>query len=300
MSYPDGGIGFRNPVVGGDGELVVNDIHSRNFVAGSAGWRITRAGSAEFNDITVRGTAIARNGHKFIGFFPAQPDMEFNPDDTIYNPGTLSFIDVAGTGVETQLRTGYLFAGQTPPDIKLTSDASAQGTISLDSSTLSIAGDITYPNDTIGSWHYIEKASANTKFNNTFSNDPNLRFQMSATATYKFWLYLIISSASATADFKMQFTGPAGFDVTYVPDGLDPTVAVGTTEGIIRMPESSGARALAAVGTGTTATVALAQGRVKTTGTAGEFVLQWAQNTTDGANATQVMDKSHLLYQRVA
>lgn len=56
--------GFSNPLVGGGGSLVYPSIHSPNFVTGIAGWTINKDGSAELNNVTVRGTIIA--GH-FIG-----------------------------------------------------------------------------------------------------------------------------------------------------------------------------------------------------------------------------------------
>lgn len=46
---------FSNPVTGGQGALVRPAIKSPNYVAGSAGWSINRGGSAEFNDVTIRG-----------------------------------------------------------------------------------------------------------------------------------------------------------------------------------------------------------------------------------------------------
>lgn len=45
--------GFQNAVVGGGGALVRVLIKSVNFVAGSSGWQITKAGDAEFNSLTL-------------------------------------------------------------------------------------------------------------------------------------------------------------------------------------------------------------------------------------------------------
>lgn len=47
---------FSDPIVASGGELVRDQIRSRNYEAGLAGWRIGRDGSAEFNNVTVRGT----------------------------------------------------------------------------------------------------------------------------------------------------------------------------------------------------------------------------------------------------
>ncbi|HEA3476432.1 TPA: DUF1983 domain-containing protein, partial [Escherichia coli] len=39
-----------------------NYIQSNNYAAGSAGWKLNKAGDAEFNNVTVRGTVYASNG----------------------------------------------------------------------------------------------------------------------------------------------------------------------------------------------------------------------------------------------
>lgn len=50
------GSGFSNPLVGGGGGLVYPSIHSPDFVQSISGWTINKDGSAEFNDLTIRGT----------------------------------------------------------------------------------------------------------------------------------------------------------------------------------------------------------------------------------------------------
>ena len=57
---------FRNSVVGGT-TLVRPAIKSPNFVTGVSGWSIDRNGSAEFNDITIRGS----NGSAAITIGPS-------------------------------------------------------------------------------------------------------------------------------------------------------------------------------------------------------------------------------------
>lgn len=55
---------FDDPIAAGDGSLIFPALKSPNFVAGVSGWRITRTGDAEFNDITARGEVdiIGNNG----------------------------------------------------------------------------------------------------------------------------------------------------------------------------------------------------------------------------------------------
>ena len=47
--------GFSSPIIGGGGTLVYPAIKSPDYVAGSAGWQIAKNGSAEFENLTVRG-----------------------------------------------------------------------------------------------------------------------------------------------------------------------------------------------------------------------------------------------------
>ncbi|WP_418885979.1 phage tail tip fiber protein [Escherichia coli] len=41
---------------------IANTIQSTNFVSGSAGWQINKAGTAQFNNVTVRGAVYASSG----------------------------------------------------------------------------------------------------------------------------------------------------------------------------------------------------------------------------------------------
>lgn len=48
--------GFQHDIAGGQGNLIVTSVQSPNFVAGSAGWQVKKDGSAEFNNLVIRGT----------------------------------------------------------------------------------------------------------------------------------------------------------------------------------------------------------------------------------------------------
>lgn len=47
--------GFNNPVLGGGGALVRDSAHSPDYQPGIEGWTVNQDGSAEFNDVTIRG-----------------------------------------------------------------------------------------------------------------------------------------------------------------------------------------------------------------------------------------------------
>lgn len=61
---------FSNPVVGGK-TLVRQAIQSQNYVPGSAGWMVGRDGSAEFNNVIVRGGTVIEGVQLFYAGTPA-------------------------------------------------------------------------------------------------------------------------------------------------------------------------------------------------------------------------------------
>lgn len=93
---------FRNQVVAGT-SLVRDSIHSPNYVAGTSGWTINKDGSAEFNNVTVRG------GFE-IGTSPSPPNPYIRgevlagiPTISIYDgvhsrPATIEGYDLGGDG----------------------------------------------------------------------------------------------------------------------------------------------------------------------------------------------------------
>jgi hypothetical protein len=55
--------GFQHDIAGGGGNLIVTSVQSPAYSPGSAGWQIRKDGSAEFNNLSIRGTF---NGTDFI------------------------------------------------------------------------------------------------------------------------------------------------------------------------------------------------------------------------------------------
>lgn len=83
---------FRHDLAGGNGNLAAGSFQSPGFTPGHAGWQVTRAGVAEFNDVTVRGT--------FLG-----ADFEVNAAGTFFyagrpGPGTLLLSDASAPGTD--------------------------------------------------------------------------------------------------------------------------------------------------------------------------------------------------------
>lgn len=61
-------MGFANNILGGMAALIRAAIKSPNYVQGSAGWSVNKDGSAEFNNVTIRGTVTSGTfqGTQFI------------------------------------------------------------------------------------------------------------------------------------------------------------------------------------------------------------------------------------------
>ena len=114
--------GFANPIVGGGGALVYPSIHSPNFVTQVSGWTIKKDGSAEFNNLSIRGTfngtdfVINSNGAFFYSSTPATGNLIASiatvgaPDDGHGNAYIAGITSYSGAGpiVATELSAGAL------------------------------------------------------------------------------------------------------------------------------------------------------------------------------------------------
>lgn len=85
---------------------IANTIQSTNYSANNAGWRINKAGDAEFNDITVRGDLVNFNEKFLTGlagewylFQDVGTNLNFRPIlNKLGGAGTYAFILVGGGG----------------------------------------------------------------------------------------------------------------------------------------------------------------------------------------------------------
>lgn len=142
--------GFSNPIIGGGGSLVYPSIHSPGYSAGIRGWSINKDGSAEFNDLTIRGTffgtdfIISAGGVFLYSGTPAHGNLAISlapaatttdPEGNTVQGGGLAVYGSAGQAVflglitaglsELQLKTGASFE-KTPAN--LASEIAGSGT----------------------------------------------------------------------------------------------------------------------------------------------------------------------------
>lgn len=113
---------FQHDIAGGQGNLIATSVQSPNFVHGSTGWQVKKDGSAEFNNLTIRGTF---NGNNFVlnstGFFlysgtpgPGNPPIAYISGNVTADPfGNAVAADVirsvSGTAF-AELASGALIA----------------------------------------------------------------------------------------------------------------------------------------------------------------------------------------------
>lgn len=118
-------VAFSNEITGGQGALVRPAIKSPNFVTGVSGWTIDRDGSAEFNNLSIRGTfngtdfVINAAGAFFYSGAPATGNLiasiaSVDGTDAHGNPYLAGVTSMQG-GAWAALKNGQLFVGGGTP-----------------------------------------------------------------------------------------------------------------------------------------------------------------------------------------
>jgi hypothetical protein len=151
----------------------------------------------------------------------------------------------------------------------------------------------------VNSWFVnilFARKTANETINSqaTFQDDDHLFVSVEANAIYHVIIELREASQT-TDDFKLQFTGPAGF--SFAGNARGPNTTAAALQDIYATEYVSGTLAFGGIG-GNNLAVSI-QGLLITSGTAGTFRLQWAQNTS-GASGTTVLANSFMLLRRVS
>ena len=166
-----------------------------------------------------------------------------------------------------------------------------------------VSGTWTFSNPiTIGSQLFrpvfVRKTANQSKTSDTtLANDADLKIALGTNQTWEVRGVLFVDSASDTPDVKFAFTIPAGASMRIGFQGLL-TTAVATSTGDTKYNVRTDSTS-ASFGIGSNPTFVTFAGTVRTAGTAGDFQLQWAQNTSDAA-ATTLNEDSNIAATRVA
>lgn len=140
----------------------------------------------------------------------------------------------------------------------------------------------------------VKSANQTISSQTTFINDADMRFAVAANSIYEFHGFIRYSSGTGQ-DFKTSFTVPAGASAIfsrYACDSANQAVFIGDGEFLdTDSPVARGA------GVGSHRTIGIF-GVLNTAGTAGNLILQWAQNVS-GAFNTTVYANSYLTGRRI-
>jgi hypothetical protein len=154
----------------------------------------------------------------------------------------------------------------------------------------------------VGQVQYARRTSDLQRSNNTVADDTELTFPVVANAVYALVGWVKYSALDG-ADIMVDWSAPAGSLGEWSGHGNGFATTAQTTNGYMVRTETTDVTASRAF-SGTTATAGqysiLLVATLRTGANAGTYALQWAQNTTDGANPTTVYTDSWLRLERIA
>lgn len=159
---------FADPIAAGGGQLVIPQIRSPNFVTGVSGWIVRIDGSAEFNNLTIRGTfngtdfVINSAGAFFYNGVPAAgnllasiaPASGTDAHGNSYNQGVANYSQGADN-VYISLNSGHIFMGSLDVSSAIVQAGQVEVIDSL-SNTAPAAISVQAPSGVIGSTAHID------------------------------------------------------------------------------------------------------------------------------------------------
>ena len=131
----------------------------------------------------------------------------------------------------------------------------------------------------------------------TLQNDDALSVSVLASCTYEVKLFLVYDAATS-GDLKFGFTGPAFATFDWVQGGLLNTADASFGSFAMDFKNATATAIVTGAGAGTKL-IAMPEGLLVVSTTAGSFGLQWAQGTSS-ATATHVFAGSWMRLRRVA
>jgi hypothetical protein len=188
---------FTNPLVAGT-TLIRTAIHSPNYVQGVSGWTINKDGSAEFNNVTVRGALyVMGNNGSYVNIYtngtsavidmqpPVAAGFSFQPTEFYTtSTGNQPFFEIDGpqvlpsTGYPASVTLGQIGVGATNSVATLTAstiiigDKNTLNTFSatrLTSHNTNVEGILSAANRVTGTVSIVPVANVPTSVTVTFS-----------------------------------------------------------------------------------------------------------------------------------
>lgn len=289
---------------------------------------MTKASDNQFPKITVAESAAPSTPGAGLGFIYEKTDgiLYFKNDggtetDLTAGAGGISatIVDakgdlIAGTAADTVARvavgandtilmadsaqsTGVKWVASQTPTTQAYSDAAAEGTADTYA-----RGDHKHGMPAAGGATVVYKSADESVSNSTLQDDDHLLFAIGANERWVVQYHLFVTNAANTGDLKMDVTAPAAADVVrYGNLGLALGATAVEATGRAQARADAGSLAAGIVASGTAAeNYVLMAAYVDNGANAGNVTLRWAQQTTDGTNATVVKAGSYLVAFKVA
>lgn len=294
---------FSNDVTGGQGALLRPAIKSPNYVPGSLGWSINRDGSAEFNNITARGTLLVLDAT--TGTFVRIRNnsglsiIELNPPNQVghtFNPGFIVATEFAGPnfGPLTEI-TSPQIDGLPISQIALVGEnGGGPATIDLRSSGSGGRVQILDAMELLGGlpFGFVNSTVTLTSGTTTFQDVAGMSCPVQPDAFYMLE-HSTIYLSSAAGQYKFQWTGPAGIafpNHTFLGRNAAGTLSYGPTgaNGSVQGLQGTGAFLCTTT-----------WGLVTTFGAAAGTLQYQAAQTVADAGATQVGAGSYFRLHRI-
>jgi hypothetical protein len=152
-------------------------------------------------------------------------------------------------------------------------------------------------NEFLTNVHFVRRTSDATRTSTTtFTDDSQLSLAVEANAIYVAKVGLLFASTSqAAGDFKAQFTAPASAVGWWSIHGNSASGTAATDDygGVMTLNSASSSGVIA---TAEPWNMTMYDGLLVTAGTSGNFVVQWAQNTSSGTGTTLKINSFIWLY----
>lgn len=115
--------GFQSDIAGGGGDLIATSVQNPDFVSGSAGWQIRKDGSAEFNNVTIRGGLIEGAPGLYYNGAPALGNLIVSIADAAntdgvgnaYLAGVTNYFNLTAVNINHGVITAYSAPGAAGP-----------------------------------------------------------------------------------------------------------------------------------------------------------------------------------------
>jgi hypothetical protein len=139
--------GFANAIIGGAEALIRKAMRSPNYVPGTAGWTVNKDGSAEFNDVSVRGEADVGTATRYVKIYVAPspisgPVVAFNVDSSVFADGFIEAVYGSTTDYAALFLSSPEGPGQDASQLTLTSGDGTVPRTAEFSGNLNVLGDL--------------------------------------------------------------------------------------------------------------------------------------------------------------